>query len=253
MTRIFKSAGIVWKTTLTLTIGASLLCAQKPKSQKEIDGLMVIQNAVTADGKMKAADDFLTKFADTEFKSKVLEIAADAAERSNQYEKMVIYSERALEADPKSFMSMLQLARGLASHTREFDLDKEEKLAKAEKYALTAIEVSKTAAKPQPQIPDDQWASAKKDFEAQGHEALALCAMVRKKFDIAASEFKLALSLAPQQDPAIMIRLGAALTNGGKPDEAVAILEKAAAAPGATDQVKQIAQSEISRAKAAKK
>ncbi len=253
MMRIFKSAAAAAKVVGLLTVGAALLCAQKPKGPKEIEGLMSIQNAATADAKMKAVDDFLAKFADTEFKSIVLEIAADAAERSNQYEKMVLYAERALEANPKSYMSMLQLARGLATHTREFDLDKEEKLSKAEKYANSAIEISKNAPKLRPEIPDDQWASAKKDFEAQGHEALALSAMVRKKFDMAANEFGMALNMAPQKDPAIMVRLGAALTSAGKPEEGIKVLEQAIAFPGSSDQVKQIAQSEISRAKATKK
>ncbi len=254
MTRIFTST--ITKGAIVLSIGAVLLSAQKvptPKSQKEIEGLMAIQNATTADARMKAADEFLTKFADTEFKSKVLELAADSAERSNQYEKTVIYAERALEADPKSYMSMLQLARGLATHTREFDLDKEEKLAKAEKYANGAIETAQSAPKPQPQIPDDQWAAAKKDFEAQGHEALALSAMVRKKFDVAAAEFKTALSLTPQQDPAILVRLGAALINGGKADEAITTLDKVINTPGVNEQVKQVAQAELAKAKAAKK
>jgi len=77
MTSIFKGAGWIAKAAVTLTIGATLLSAQKPKSQKEVEGLMAIQNAATADAKMKATDDFLTKFADTEFKSIVLEIAAN--------------------------------------------------------------------------------------------------------------------------------------------------------------------------------
>lgn len=250
MNRYFMSA------FLALTLSAGLLCAQKApqaKSKSEVDGLMAIQNATTPDAKIKAVDEFLTKFADTEFKPRVLELAADSAERMGNYEKTVIYAERALEADPKSYVSMLQLSRGIASHTREHDLDKEEKLAKAEKYANDAIATAQAAPKPQPQIPDDQWASAKKDYEAQGHEALALSAMVRKKFDVAATEFKTALNMSAQPDPAVMVRLGVALTNAGKADEAIQVLEKVAATPGVNEQVKTIAQNELVRAKAAKK
>src|SRR5262249_5955275 len=101
MKTIFRGARTVWIPAVHLTLNTGLF-AQKPKSQKEVDGLMGIQNATSADARMKAVDDFLSKFADTEFKSKVLELAADAAERSNQYEKMTLYAERAIEADPKS-------------------------------------------------------------------------------------------------------------------------------------------------------
>ena len=58
---------------------------------------------------------------------------------------MSVYAERTLEADPKNFGAMLMLSSGIAQRTREFDLDKEEKLAKSEKYANSAIALIKSA------------------------------------------------------------------------------------------------------------
>jgi uncharacterized protein HemY len=83
----------------------------------------------------------------------------------------------------------------IAQHTKEFDLDREEKLAQVEKYAKTALELLKDAPKPNPNITDDQWTAAKKDFASEAHTALGMGAMARKKYDVAESEFKLAMTL----------------------------------------------------------
>ena len=130
--------------------------APRPKSQAEVDGLIAIQKAPDADARIKAAEEFLIKFADTEFKPGILRLLAASYEQKNDVDKTIIYAERALEADPSDYSSMLMIANGLAGRTREFDLDKEEKLTRAEKYVRQVQDLLKTAVKPNPELPDDQ-------------------------------------------------------------------------------------------------
>lgn len=248
---------VFFQTILGL-LCAALLFAQTPakqpqvKSQKEGEAVMAIFNAADPDARIAAVEALLTKYADTEFKAIALQVAAASAQQKNDFEKMVIYAERTLEADPKNYSAMLMLASGIAQRTREFDLDREEKLGRSEKYAKSAQEALKTAAKPRPDLPDDQWEGAKKDYEAQAHEALGLIAMVRKKYDVAITEFKAAVEVTPQPDPATMVRLGSVYNLTGKPDDAIAILDKALAMPEIHPQVKQFAQAEKNRAVQAK-
>jgi len=226
---------------IAAAIGLAAVCAfaqPKPKSQKEVDAIMAIQNATDPDARIAAVENLLTKFADTEFKPMVLLIAADAAQRKGDYEKMVIYAERTLEADPKNFQAMLMLAGGISQRTREFDLDKEDKLNRAEKYARQALETIKTATKPQPQITDEQWEGMKKDAAAQGHEALGQVAMVRKKNDVAVEEYKTALETAATPEPATYVRLASAYNQMNKPDDAIATLDKLNAMPQVHPQIK---------------
>ena len=103
--------------------------------------------------------------------------------RAGTSPKAIIYYQQALEANPKDYNSMLMLAAETARTTREFDLDKEEKLTKAEKYAKDGMALIPGATKPNPQVTDAQWEAAKKDDTARGHEALGLIAMARKKYD----------------------------------------------------------------------
>ncbi len=220
----------------------------KVKSQSEAKALQAMLQLPDPDARIKAADEFLTKYADSEFKGFVLTLATQAYQQKGDFTDMVIYGERALEADPKNYMVRVWLANGIAQRTREFDLDKDEKLRKVEKYAHEAIDILKTAPKPRPDLPDAQWNQIKADFTAEAHDALALVAMVRKNYDGAISEFKTAVSLSPSPDPARDIRLAEAYTLTGKPDEAIALLDKLMATPDLDPSVKQAAQAERVRA-----
>jgi len=222
------------------------------KSPAEGQAVMAIFQALDADGRIKAAQELLTKFADTEFKAIALQMIAASYQQKNDFENMVVYAERTLEADPKSYHAMLMLATGIAQRTREFDLDREEKLARAEKYARGAMDILKTLPKPRPDIPDEQWEGAKKDFTSQAHEALALAAMARKKYEVAIAEFKTAIEGASTPDPATMVRLGVVYNMAGKYDDAIAILDKAMAGADVHPTIKQFAQAERARAMQAK-
>ncbi|MBY0502593.1 MAG: hypothetical protein K2X03_01700 [Bryobacteraceae bacterium] len=225
----------------------------KPKSQKEVDAFNAMISAPDDDARIAGAENLLTKFADTEFKPLALYIAASAAQSKNDFEKMVIYGERALEADPKMYGVMLMMASGYASKTKEFDFDKDEKLGKADKFANDGIALVKTAPKPNPALSDEQWEVARKEFIAQGLEALGMSATVRKKYDAAAASYKEALATQPKPDPTTMLRLASSLNSLGKWEEALPLLEKVRDSPDAVPVVKQAAAQERVKALMAQK
>ena len=225
-----------------------LLAQPKPKSDAELEALKVMFAAQTADARIAASENVLTKFADTDFKAVALYFEAASYDQKRDYEHTVVFGERTLEADPKYYQAMLLLAGVIAQHTKEFDLDREEKLTQVEKYANNAVELLKDAPKPNQTITDDQWADAKKDFASQAHAALGMGAMARKKFDVAESEFKLSIDTAAKPDPATMVRLGRVYIDDKKYDDAIAQFDKVMAMPDVNVQVKQVAQAERVRA-----
>jgi tetratricopeptide (TPR) repeat protein len=160
---------------------------------------------------------------------------------------MVIFAERAVEADGQHYQAMLLLAQAISMRTREFDLDREEKLKAAEGYATKALELLKTAPRPNPNITDEQWDEAKKDFTSQAHESFALAAIARNQPDKAIEEFKTAISSTPTPDPSTMVRLAAAYNKAEKYDDAMATLDKVLALPDLHPTIKQIAQAERNR------
>jgi tetratricopeptide (TPR) repeat protein len=146
--------------------------------------------------------------------------------------KVIIYCDLALDADPKAYPPMLMAAAELARSTRENDLDKEEKLAKAEKLASQAMEIAANAPKPPgSQDTDAQWEERKKEAIADAHRDLGMIASVRKKYDVAISEYKQAVTIPAQPEPATFIRLAGAYDDNKQPDEALATLAKIAPDP----------------------
>jgi tetratricopeptide (TPR) repeat protein len=210
---------------------AALAVAQKPKNKSEQEALIAIQGEQDPAAKIKKIDDFLKKFADTDYKAILYSQAAQISEQLGDGTKVIIYSELALEADPKAYQPMLMIASELARSTRENDLDKDEKLAKAEKYARAAMEIAPTAPKPNPQIPDAQWEEVKKEFVGDAHRDLGMVASVRKKYDVAIAEFKQAIEIPHDPDVPTYIRLAAAYNDNKQPDEALAVLAKMPASP----------------------
>lgn len=219
--------------------------AQKVKSQGEAEALQAVFKTTTADDRIKSAQNVLIKYADTEFKSLMLLTIAQAYQMKGDNDNVIIFSERVLkEGDPKNYEAMLMLAESYAQRTREFDLDKEEKLGKADKYANDALEALKTAAKPAPQITDEQWTGMKKDYAARAHQALGLTAMIRKKWDVAITEFKSSVDMSEKPDPATQVRLASAYNAAGKYDDALPILDKLMAQSDLHPSIRQFAQAE---------
>lgn len=237
-------------STLAVFMATAVLCADQkppaPKSKGETDALQAMFGAQDPDARIKAADNLITKYADTDFKALALYFEAVSYQQKNDYEKMIVFGEQAIQADPKQYAALLMLAKGIAQKTREFDLDREEKLTKAEKYAKDGMGILKDAPKPNSQLTDEQWEQGKKEYMAQGHEALGFAAAVRKNYAVAVPELKEAIAEFP--DPVTMVRLAAVYDQDKKPDEALPILEKVMATPDLHASIRQFAQAERVRA-----
>ena len=222
--------------------------AQTSKSAEERTALEAVINAATADARIAAVENLIAKFADTEFKAWAYGVAGETAAGKRDTGKATFYYEQALKADPKAYNAMLMLAGMIAQTTKEFDLDKEEKLNKAENYVKEALALIPAAVKPNPNVPDAQWEAVKKDDTAMAHVDLGIVATVRKKFDVAITEYKAAIESAATPDPSHMVRLAGAYSDSGKPDDAIYVLDKVLATAELNPAIKQVAESEKSRA-----
>jgi lipopolysaccharide biosynthesis regulator YciM len=244
---------------LVLATGVSGLMAQKNKKdqpqQKEQASAgpkmspgeaQALQALAAAQGKpdetIVAAENLLTKYADTTYKDTALFMEAIAYQQKGDKDKMQIFAERALAANPKNFQASLMLADLTVQQTREHDLDRDEKLAKADKYANDSIATITATAKPNPQLSDQQWEDAKKDLIAQAHDALGMSALQKKNYDLAITELKAATEGAAHAEPAFQVRLASAYQQAGKNDEAIALAEKVMNDAQTPQQIKSVAQ-----------
>jgi tetratricopeptide (TPR) repeat protein len=259
----------ILKAALMLACAAGLLLArQAPPSQpqstspiakqpvlkfkEEADGVMAVFSAQDPDSRIKAGEAVLKAFPGSEFKSMVLYLIAASYQQKDDEENTLAYAGRVLEVDPEHYQAMVMIARNIALRTKEFDLDREEKLATVEKDGKRALELLKTAPRPNPNVTDQQWDEAKKEFTSQVYEAFGMAAMARNKPDQAIEQFKKALETSPSPDSTTMVRLGAAYSKAGKYDDAIALLDKVIALKDLSPAVQQIAQAERTRAQQSK-
>ena len=226
--------------------------AAKGVTKAEAESFNAILKAQTPDEKMKAADEFVVKFADSQYKGIALYDAAEAADQKGDWQKAIIYGDESLQADSTNFDAKLLVAGEIAQHTRENDLDKDDKLAKAEKYTKEALEAIPTAAKPQPSIKDEQWENYKKYATARAHVDLGLIAMAQRKTAVEAQEFKTAVDMMNPPDQVAMARLANAYNELKQYDDALAVLNKLLAMSDLNPVVKNFAQNEKTKAEKGK-
>jgi tetratricopeptide (TPR) repeat protein len=212
----------------------------KPKSQKELQALQQVQAATSPEQRMQAIDNVLENFTDSDYKHVLLDMAIQSAQQANDPAKVEFYADRALKDDPKDVTAQLAIASSTIQGTKEFDLDKEQKLTKAEKYSNQAIDSLKTATSPNPQMPEAQWQEAKKQMTAEAYADLGAAAALRKNYDGALTNYKTAAEQDPE--PVILVRLASAYNEAKQPDNAITTCDKVLAMNDAQPQVKQIAQ-----------
>jgi len=236
----------------TVLLLAAPAFAQKAKTKDELAALQKVQQATTPAAQMEAIDYVLTNFADTEFKAILLTMATDAANSSNNYEKTIIYGERALEADPKSYHVRYVLAGAIVLHTRVNDLDKDAKLKQVDTYSKDGLALLKDAPSPRPDFTAAQWEEAKKDQAAAFDDVLGMSAELKKDYPAAITDFKTALSTAAHQEATTLVRLAKAYNENKQYDDAIATADKVLAMADAKPAIKQFAQQEKDKATKAK-
>jgi len=202
----------------------------QPKSQEEVDAIVAVQNATDPQARADAAQELIKSFPETEFLEFANYMTMLSYQQLNDFENMVIFGEKTLESNADNVGVLISLAYAIPTRTREFDLDKDEKLAKAEDFAKRSLTLIPNMAKVDPAMPDEQWLMAKKDFMAQANESLGLIAVKRGEHAEAEALLKKALGLAAQQDAQTLYNLAVALKGQDKREEALDAVNKAVTA-----------------------
>ena len=193
------------------------------KTQAEFDAYKVAA-ANTSDGAAleKAADDFATKFPESELRILLYRTAMHSYQTANNSDKMMDMGRKVLKIDPDDPEALVGVAQVLAERTRESDLDKDQRLDEGTKMALRAVETADTDITVPPGTPQDKVDAYKGFLRSNAYYVLGTIQYTREKYSDAEGYDRKSMDAFPSQlDPLAVLRLALSLDKQEKYPEAL--------------------------------
>jgi len=195
----------------------------------------------------KAADDFVAKYPDSELKGATYQRAMATYQAAGNEEKTVDMGHKALTYNPDDPGVMVAIGELIASRTRETDLDKDQRLAEATKYAKHALETVTDFPAP-PSMPPEQVAKIKDEMRGTAYSILGMAAYTNKQYPDAITNFQQSVDITKDNpDPTVFLRLTLAYDKAGQYAKALETANKTLALQNVSPQITQLATQEKSR------
>ena len=200
------------------------------KTQPEFDAYKAAVTSATPEATEKAADDFATKFPDSEIRILIYKQAMRGYQNANNADKTVDMGQKCLTFDGDDPEVLVDVAQGIAEKTRPTDLDKDQKYAEAQKDAEKALQTVDTDLLANPSTPQEQIDQAKAALRSAAYSVLGTIYYSKDtKADYATAEGYLRKSidaLPSQPDPVAMLRLSIAMDKQDRYADALAEVNK---------------------------
>jgi tetratricopeptide (TPR) repeat protein len=170
----------------------------------------------------KAADDFATKFPESELRALLYKAAMRGYQNANNGDKMAEMAQKLLKLDPDDPEALIASAEVMAERTRATDLDKDQRFEQATKYAQHALETIETDVPIPAGIPQTQIDAYKGLLRSTAFSVLGTIQYDQEKYAEAEGYFHKSIDAYPSQpDPVVVLRLALALDKQGKYPDAL--------------------------------
>jgi tetratricopeptide (TPR) repeat protein len=197
------------------------------KSQPEFQAYKDAMAMTDPAAEEKAADDFATKFPDSELRVLLYESVMQKYQQTNNGDKMVAMAQNALSIDPDDPLALLGMAQVVAERTHDTDLDKDQKLAEAKKDAERALVTIDTDV-PTSGYSPEQLSMFKGRLRSDAYAVVGTLAFNAKNWSEAESDLRKSVAADPQEPDAVSIfRLAVALDMQNKFPEAMKYADQA--------------------------
>jgi tetratricopeptide (TPR) repeat protein len=175
----------------------------------------------------KAADDFATKFPDSELKPLLYKSVMHEYQAANNGDKMMEMAQKLLTYDADDPEALLAVAQVIAERTHDTDLDKDQKLAEARKDAQRALVTVDTDI-PTAGQPPDRIEIYKNFLRSEAYEIIGTLDYNKQAWADAEGNLRKSIDAYPQQvDPVAVLRLSLALDQQNKYPEALKFANQA--------------------------
>jgi tetratricopeptide (TPR) repeat protein len=191
------------------------------KTQAEFDAYKAAAALTDPAAQEKAADDFATKFPESELRPLIYKSVMHSYQQANNADKMMAMAKKVLSFDPDEPEALLGVAQVLAERTRDTDLDKDQRIAEARKDAERSLETVETDV-PSSGYPPEQLAAFKGYLRSEAYAILGTLDFNAKAWANAEGDLRKSIDALPQQpDPIAIFRLSVALDMQNKYPEAL--------------------------------
>jgi tetratricopeptide (TPR) repeat protein len=197
------------------------------KTQPEFDAYKAAVALTDAAAQEKAANDFATKFPDSELRPVLYKAVMHAYQQANNSDKMMEAAQKVLTFDADDPEALLGVAQVLAERTHDTDLDKDQRLAEARKDAQRALVTVDTDV-PSTGYPPEQLNAFKGFLRSDAYAVLGTLDFNAKAWADAEANLRKSIDAFPQQvDPVAVFRLSVALDMQNKYPEALKFAKQA--------------------------
>ena len=214
-------------TPLTLDSAAPPVNAEEDAALKAFEDLPPSDIAK----KDQAGEDFLQKYPESRYRSKVYTWLVRGYYLQGQVDKLEAVGDKELALNPNDPLTLAILGSTLPRVMNSSTPNPQQRLDKAEQYSKKALELLPTLPKPD-NLTDESFLQAKDQTSAMAYSGLGLVALRRQKYAEAVPNFEQAVKLDPSPDPVNFYLLGVAEQKTSHFDDAVAAFTKCAAISG---------------------
>jgi tetratricopeptide (TPR) repeat protein len=198
------------------------------KTQPEFDAWKAASANTDPAALEKAADDFATKFPDSELRILLYKNAMRLYQRTNNAEKTEATGRKVLALDGDDPEALTQVAEVISERTRDTDIDKDQRYDEATKMAQKALQTVDTDVSVPSGTPPDKLEAYKAGLRSQAYSTMGAVEYSKGNYPGAETNFQKAIDAYPSDPYALdVLRLALSLDKQQKYPEALKVANRA--------------------------
>ncbi len=211
--------------------GATAPAAKRPpqaKTQPEFDAWKLASANTDGPGLEKAADDFATKFPDSELRILLYKNAMRLYQNANNAEKTEAMGRKVLSFDADDPEALVIVAEVIAERTHDSDIDKDQRYAEAVTMAQKATHTVDTDVQVPAGTPQERIDAYKSLLRSNAYSIMGTIDFKKENYPAAQENLQKSIDAFPSNpDPVVILRLALALDKQQKYPDALKVANRA--------------------------
>ena len=213
------------------TQGTAAPAGKRPpqaKTQPEFDAYKAAAASTDPAALEKAADDFATKFPDSELRVLLYKSAMRLYQNANNADKTETMGRKVLSFDGDDPEALVIVAEVIAERTRDSDIDKDQRYGEATTMAQKATKSIETDVQVPAGTPQDKIDAYKSMIKSQAYSIMGTIDFKKENFPAAEQNLQKSIDAYPSDpDKVVVLRLALTLDKEQKYPEALKVANRA--------------------------